>query len=137
MPLQLHLAATGTSATGCWIWCAGAPTRAMSKNCCSIPLPTTARRCVSGSARDPGQVGKSQSFHLVRALTVAPAPESGDRLTRFGPFSSQCRAGNVKIRRGPWNENLFRIQGSAAGVDLIVIGEIGEAFEAPPVSEGR
>ena len=24
------------------------------------------------------------------------------------PFSSQCRAGNVKILRGPWNEDLFR-----------------------------
>jgi hypothetical protein len=48
----------------------------------------------------------------VRALsdfTVAPAPESGDKLTRFGPFSSQCRAGNVKIRRGLWNEELFRV----------------------------
>ena len=28
---------------------------------------------------------------------------------RFGPFSSQCRASNVKIRRGSWNEELFRI----------------------------
>ncbi len=37
------------------------------------------------------------------------APESGDKLTRFGPFSSQCRAGNVKIRRGAWNEELFRV----------------------------
>jgi len=49
---------------------------------------------------------------LVRALsgfTVAPAAESGDKLTRFGPFSSQCRAGNVKIRRGAWNEELFRV----------------------------
>jgi predicted phage terminase large subunit-like protein len=48
----------------------------------------------------------------VRALsgfTVEPAPESGDKLTRFGPFSSQCRAGNVKILRGPWNEDLFRV----------------------------
>ena len=32
-----------------------------------------------------------------------------DKLTRFGPFSSQCRAGNVKIRRGRWNEDLFRV----------------------------
>jgi hypothetical protein len=49
--------------------------------------------------------------HLVRALsgfTATAARESGDKLTRFGPFSSQCRAGNVKIRRGPWNEKLFR-----------------------------
>jgi adenylate cyclase len=49
---------------------------------------------------------------LVRALsgfTVVPAPESGDKLTRFGPFSSQCRAGNVKILRGLWNEDLFAL----------------------------
>ena len=35
--------------------------------------------------------------------------ESGDKLTRFGPFSAQCRAGNVKILRGPWNDDLFRV----------------------------
>ena len=65
-----------------------------------------------GFGQDPGQAGKSQAHHLVRALsgfTVGPAPESGDKLTRFGPFSSQCRAGNVKIRRGSWNEDLFRV----------------------------
>jgi Terminase RNaseH-like domain len=48
----------------------------------------------------------------VRALsgfTVGPAPESGDKLTRFGPFSSQCRVGNVKVRRGSWNEELLRV----------------------------
>ena len=58
-----------------------------------------------------GAAGKSQAFHLVRALssfTVTPASESGDKLTRFAPFSSQCRAGNLKIRRGSWNEELFR-----------------------------
>jgi hypothetical protein len=32
-----------------------------------------------------------------------------DKLTRFEPFSAQCRAGNVKIRRCPWNEDLFRV----------------------------
>jgi predicted phage terminase large subunit-like protein len=65
-----------------------------------------------GFGKDPGQAGKTQAFHLVRALsgfTATPAPESGNKLTRFGPFSSQCRAGNVKIRRGPWNEELFRV----------------------------
>jgi hypothetical protein len=48
----------------------------------------------------------------VRALsgfTVVSAQESGDKLTRFGPFSSQCRAGNVKILRGTWAEELFRV----------------------------
>ena len=65
-----------------------------------------------GFGQDPGQAGKSQALHLVRALsayTVRGASESGDKLTRFGPFSSQCRAGNVKIRRGAWNEELFRV----------------------------
>jgi len=65
-----------------------------------------------GFGPDPGQAGKSQALHLVRALsgfTVTPAPKSGDKLARFGPFSSQCRAGNVKIRRGAWNEELFRV----------------------------
>ena len=70
------------------------------------------KRVRIGFGQDPGQSGKSQALHLVRALdgfTVTPAPESGDKLTRFGPFSSQCRAGNVKIRRGAWNEELFRV----------------------------
>jgi len=40
---------------------------------------------------------------------VNPAPETGDKLTPFGPYSSQYRAGNVKIRRGSWNEELFRV----------------------------
>ena len=65
-----------------------------------------------GFGKDPGQAGKTQAFHLVRALsgfTATPATESGGKLTRFGPFSSQCRAGNVKILRGSWNEELFRV----------------------------
>jgi predicted phage terminase large subunit-like protein len=65
-----------------------------------------------GFGQDPGQAGKSQALHLVRALSgfiVAPASESGDKLTRFGPFSSQCRAGNVKILRSHSNEDLFHV----------------------------
>ena len=70
------------------------------------------KRVRIGFGQDPGQAGKSQAQHLVRALsgfTVNPASETGDKLTRFGPFSSQCRAGNVKIRQGCWNEELFRV----------------------------
>jgi len=65
-----------------------------------------------GFGQDPGQAGKSQAHHLIRMLssfTVTTASESGDKLTRFGPFSSQCRGGNLKIRRGSWNEELFRV----------------------------
>ena len=70
------------------------------------------KRVRIGFGQDPGQAGKGQALHLVRALsgfTVTPSPESADKLTRFGPFSSQCRAGNVSILRGPWNETLFHI----------------------------
>jgi len=70
------------------------------------------KRVTIGFGQDPGQAGKSQAQHLVRALsgfTMRPATESGDKLTRFGPFSTQCRANNVKIRRGSWNEELFRV----------------------------
>jgi predicted phage terminase large subunit-like protein len=70
------------------------------------------KRVRIGFGQDPGQAGKSQALHLVRALsafTVQPATESGDKLTRFGQFSAQCSAGNVKFRRGPWNEDLFRV----------------------------
>ena len=74
--------------------------------------PQDGKRVRIGFGQDPGQAGKSQAQHLVRALsgfTVNPASETGDKLTRFGPFSSQCRAGNVKIRRGSWNEELLRV----------------------------
>src|SRR6202022_1836154 len=58
--------------------------------------------------KDPGQAGKSQALHLVRALSgfdVTSAGESGNKVTRFRPFSAQCRGGNVKILRAPWNED--------------------------------
>jgi predicted phage terminase large subunit-like protein len=70
------------------------------------------KRVTIGFGQDPGQAGKSQAQHLVRGLssfTVRPAIEGGDKLTRFGPFSSQCRAGNVTILRAPWNEDLFGV----------------------------
>jgi predicted phage terminase large subunit-like protein len=70
------------------------------------------KRVRIGFGKDPGQAGKSQALHLVRALsgfTVVATPESGDKVTRFGPVSSQCRAGNLRILRAPWNEELFRV----------------------------
>ncbi|HEY1427674.1 MAG TPA: phage terminase large subunit [Caulobacteraceae bacterium] len=60
--------------------------------------------------QDPGQAGKSQAAAFVRALegfTVRASPESGDKITRFGPFSAQAEAGNVYVLRGPWNEAWF------------------------------
>jgi len=102
----IKLGAIRTAAVGCWIWCASGRTR----GCREIVAQYRDARRQTGQHRfgkDPGQAGKSQALHLVRALsgfTVAPASESGDKITRFGPFSSQCRVGNLKIRRGRWNE---------------------------------
>ena len=60
--------------------------------------------------QDPGQAGKSQVAALIKLLEgfIARAtPESGDKTTRFGPFSAQAEAGNVDVLRGPWNEVWF------------------------------
>lgn len=57
--------------------------------------------------QDPGQAGKSQSTYLVGLLagyTVTAERETGDKVTRAGPASSQAEVGNIKIVRGPWNE---------------------------------
>ena len=58
--------------------------------------------------QDPGQAGKYQQRDFVSMLgayTVDSQIETGDKITRFGPFSSQLRAGNILLQRGPWNES--------------------------------
>lgn len=59
-------------------------------------------------AQDPGQAGKAQAIQTVQALAghrVGAHRESGSKLARFGPFSSQAESGNVRICRGAWNED--------------------------------
>lgn len=63
-----------------------------------------------GLPQDPGQAGKAQAKYMVRQLagySVTTRPERGDKIVRFGPFSAQAQAGNVKVVRGPWNEDVF------------------------------
>lgn len=60
--------------------------------------------------QDPGQAGKSQVASLTKLLvgfSVHATPESGDKVTRFSPFSAQAEAGNVLVLRAPWNEDWF------------------------------
>ncbi len=55
--------------------------------------------------QDPGQAGKAQVATLVKLLAgfmVHSSQESGDKATRFGPFSAQCEHGNVDVLRGVW-----------------------------------
>jgi len=60
--------------------------------------------------QDPGQAGKSQVASMIRMLAgfnARSSPESGDKVTRFSPFSAQAEAGNVLVLRGAWNEAWF------------------------------
>jgi predicted phage terminase large subunit-like protein len=65
-----------------------------------------------GIPQDPGQAGKHQVASLVKMLAgyaVEFSPETGDKITRFSPFSAQCEAGNVMVLRGQWNERWFQM----------------------------
>lgn len=60
--------------------------------------------------QDPGQAGKSQVAQFAKMLsgyTVRSSTETGDKVTRFGPFSAQAEAGNVDVLRGEWNDGWF------------------------------
>jgi predicted phage terminase large subunit-like protein len=57
--------------------------------------------------QDPGQAGKVQAKDYISMLagwTVKADPETGDKVTRAEPFSSQCEAGNVYLVQGSWND---------------------------------
>lgn len=56
--------------------------------------------------QDPGQAGKDQRndyFTLLDGYNMGGKPETGDKVTRAGPFSSQCEAMNVFLLKGAWN----------------------------------
>jgi predicted phage terminase large subunit-like protein len=60
--------------------------------------------------KDPGQAGVAQIValtHLLAGFIVDSSPESGDKVTRFGPFSAQAEVGNVLVLRGRWNDRWF------------------------------
>ena len=60
--------------------------------------------------QDPGQAGKAQAQSMVLDLTgfnVRTDRPTGEKTTRFSPFSAQCEAGNVDVLAGPWNGWLF------------------------------
>jgi predicted phage terminase large subunit-like protein len=62
--------------------------------------------CVVILPQDPGQAGVDQANDYVRWLagfTVRTRRPSKDKVTRAGPLSSQCDAGNVYLVRGEWN----------------------------------
>jgi predicted phage terminase large subunit-like protein len=90
---------------------------------------------------DPGQAGKAQAQALVKMLAgfrVTATRETGDKITRFGPFSAQAEAGNVEILRGAWNERLMtQLEGFPEGAHDDDADSTARAFNAllalPPV----
>lgn len=61
-------------------------------------------------AQDPGQAGKSQIQSYAGLLSeyeIRSSPETGDKITRFSPFSAQAEAGNVYVVRGAWNDTWY------------------------------
>lgn len=62
-------------------------------------------------AQDPGAAGKAYVATQVKMLAgynVRSKSVTGDKITRFNPFSAQAEAGNVFVLRGPWNEAWFQ-----------------------------
>ena len=58
--------------------------------------------------QDPGQAGKSQVLAFAKLLaghSLHFSTESGDKVVRSTPLSSQINVGNVLLLRGPWNDD--------------------------------
>ena len=61
---------------------------------------------IIGLPRDPGQAGHTQVLFLTQALAgyrVQSSPETGAKSVRAMPVAAQTAAGNLSIRRAPWN----------------------------------
>jgi predicted phage terminase large subunit-like protein len=60
--------------------------------------------------QDPAQAGKFQVRYYVTQLAgwmLHIEQETGDKVTRADPFSSQAEVGNVKLVKGAWNEDFL------------------------------
>ena len=57
--------------------------------------------------QDPGQAGVAEIADYIRYLagfSVVPVAARADKFTRWKPFATHVRAGNVRLVRGPWND---------------------------------
>jgi predicted phage terminase large subunit-like protein len=63
-----------------------------------------------GLPQDPGQAGRAQVKYLTSRLAgyrIVATPETGAKETRAMPVASQANAGNLALRRAPWNRPLL------------------------------
>lgn len=59
-----------------------------------------------GLEQDPGSAGKTEIAHMTKQLqgyAVEVNKPTGDKVTRAKPWSSQAKAGNVRMLKAPWN----------------------------------
>ncbi|MFS0771054.1 phage terminase large subunit [Sphingomonas sp. 1P08PE] len=91
--------------------------------------------------QDPGQAGKSQVKALTLMLsgyTVRSSTETGDKVTRFGPFSAQAEAGNVDILRGDWNDRwCTQLEGFPVAKHDDYVDSTSRAFSVVALEGGR
>jgi predicted phage terminase large subunit-like protein len=69
------------------------------------------RRTIVAFHQDPASAGKLEAEHTAKALdgfNVRFSPATGNKEVRAKPVSAQCEAGNVKLVRGPWNDDFVR-----------------------------
>jgi predicted phage terminase large subunit-like protein len=60
--------------------------------------------------QDPAQAGKFQVRYYTTQLAgwmIHAEQETGDKVTRADPFSSQAEVGNVKLVKGDWNDTFL------------------------------
>jgi predicted phage terminase large subunit-like protein len=92
------------------------------------------KECTIHIPQDPGQAGKGQVAYLTRQLmgyTVVSATVTGDKVTRAGPFASQCNVGNISMLRAEWNDaflNEARLFPNGTHDDQVDAGS--DAFQA-------
>lgn len=99
-----------------------------------------------GIEQDPGQAGvadaKNYSIKLAGYNVKTPRPTT-DKITRALAFSAQCEQGNVKLVRGPWNEDFLteaenfpdgdkddQIDAASGAFNLMLVGSAGEFTES-------
>jgi len=99
------------------------------------------RAAVISLPQDPGQAGKSQVKALTLMLsgyTVRSSTETGDKVTRFGPFSAQAEAGNVDVLRGEWNDAWFtQLEGFPAAKHDDHVDSTSRAFSVVALEGSR
>ncbi len=82
--------------------------------------------------QDPGQAGKSQVSYFKKALagyTIYSSPESGSKIRRAEPVSSQAESRFIKIARGDWNEAFLReLETFPHGAKMDQVDALSRAF---------